>query len=496
MVLLTFPWLITGSLVGSAIILVILVLSMRWHLSAKNQIQLLSLKLAQLNDAKLLQENQLNEALTRHRELELSLNEQNIKNAALNEKLTLLTIYQTKNLTLENELSELRGKYTTTLTDLSELKTRLEETRSAGDEKLQLLEQSELRLTEQFENLAMRIFSNNSKQLEEKQSQSLHHLLSPLKDQLDNFKKQVQDSFGQEAKERHTLTSEIQNLQQLNLQMTKEAVNLTNALKGNNKTQGNWGEIILSRILDSSGLREGHEYETQVSLPNEFGKKQQPDVIVHLPHGKDVIIDAKVTLVAYERYFNSDDGKEKDIAIREHLNSIKQHMKNLGEKNYHQLASVKSLDYILMFIPIEPAFLTAMNHDPSLMDESLKRNIIIVSPTTLLVALRTINNLWRHEYQNRHAQAIAEKAAKLYDKMRGFIEDMEYLGTHIKRSQKSYEDAMNKLATGRGNAIGQIEQFRELGITIKKQISPSIAKVACDEFLGEETEQANKTNIK
>lgn len=383
---------------------------------------------------------------------------------------------------LENELNQYRQQHVAQNMKISELKTRLEETLNSAHERQTILEQSEQRLTTQFENLANRIFEHSGKKIEQQNKQSLDFLLSPLKDQLEGFKKQVQDSFGQEAKERHTLTHEIRNLQQLNELMTKEAINLTNALKGNNKTQGNWGEFILSQILDNSGLRLGYEYETQVNLTNDDNQRLQPDVIVHLPQGGDVVIDSKVTLVAYERYFNGEDDVIKAKAMSDHLIAVRNHLKQLSQKDYHKLIGINSLDYILMFIPVEPAFLCAIDQDPSLINDALKNNIMIVSPTTLLVALRTIHNLWRFEYQNRNAELIADRASKLYDKVRGFVEDMENLGNCIDKAQQTFQSSMNKLSKGRGNVIGQIEKFRELGVEVKKPINPDLALLSMDEL--------------
>lgn len=403
-------------------------------------------------------------------------------NLQLNQKIAENQTLANETKQLQNELNQYQQQNLAQNVKISELKTRLEETLSATHERQTILEQSEQRLTTQFENLANRIFEQSGKKIEQQNRQSLDFLLSPLKEQLEGFKKQVQDSFGQEAKERHTLTHEIRNLQQLNEQMTKEATNLTNALKGNNKTQGNWGEFILSQILDNSGLRAGYEYETQVSLTNENNQRLQPDVIVHLPQGGDVVIDSKVTLVAYERHFNSDDEAIKAKAMAEHLTAVRNHLKQLSQKDYHKLIGINSLDYILMFIPVEPAFLSAIDHDPTLINDALKNNIMIVSPTTLLVALRTIHNLWRYEYQNRNAELIADRASKLYDKVRGFIEDMENLGSCLDKAQQTYQNSMNKLSKGRGNVIGQIERFRELGIEVKKPINPDIALVSMDEL--------------
>ncbi|MGL4860414.1 MAG: DNA recombination protein RmuC, partial [Enterobacteriaceae bacterium] len=244
--------------------------------------------------------------------------------------------------------------------ELREMSTRLQETRLAAQERQQLLVNSEQRLSQQFENLANRIFEQSGRKVEEQNRQSLDRLLSPLREQLTLFHQQVQEGFSQEARERHTLTHEIRNLQQLHGQMAQEALNLTNALKGNNKTLGNWGEVILSRVLEASGLREGHEYETQVHIRVDTQSRQQPDVVVHLPQEKDVVIDAKMSLLAYERYFNSDDQQEQQRWLKEHLNSIRTHIKSLSAKDYHQLPGLRTLDYILLFIPVEPAFMLAV----------------------------------------------------------------------------------------------------------------------------------------
>jgi DNA recombination protein RmuC len=315
--------------------------------------------------------------------------------------------------------------------------------------------------------------------------QSLEGLLSPLKEQLEGFKKQVNDSFSQEAKERHTLVHELKNLQRLNEHMTREAVNLTQALKGDNKQQGNWGEVVLARVLAESGLREGHEYQTQVSLQNEAGKRYQPDVIVHLPQNKQVVVDSKMALVAYERYFNAENDIQREQALSDHLAALRAHIKGLSLKDYHQLKGIQSLDYVLMFIPVEPAFQVAIQADPSLVKDAMEQNIILVSPTTLLVALRTIDNLWRNERQNENAQLIAERAAKLYDKLRLFVDDMEGLGGALDKANQTYQGAMNKLATGRGNVIRQAESFKQLGVEVKRPISPDLAQLAQSESFSE-----------
>lgn len=379
---------------------------------------------------------------------------------------------------LNNELRSLREINTSLEADLREVTTRLESTQLHAEDKIRQMINSEQRLSEQFENLANRIFEQSNRRVDEQNRQSLGSLLTPLREQLDGFRRQVQDSFGQEARERHTLAHEIRNLQQLNAQMAQEAVNLTRALKGDNKTQGNWGEVVLTRVLEASGLRHGYEYETQVSIETDARARMQPDVIVRLPQGKDVVIDAKMTLVAYERYFNAEEDYTRETALQEHLASVRSHIRLLGRKDYQQLPGLRSLDYVLMFIPVEPAFLLALDRQPELINEALKNNIMLVSPTTLLVALRTIANLWRYEHQSRNAQKIADRASRLYDKMRLFVDDMSSIGQGLDKAQDNYRQAMKKLTSGRGNLLAQAEAFRGLGVEVKREINPDLVEQA------------------
>ncbi|TOH79636.1 DNA recombination protein RmuC [Vibrio parahaemolyticus] len=384
-----------------------------------------------------------------------------------------------------DELGQMREQKSRLETQLREQQARHEQMNQANAEKLQILEQAEVRLKQQFEHLANQLFEEKTAKVDLQNRQSLEGLLSPLKEQLEGFKKQVNDSFSQDAKERHTLVHELKNLQRLNEQMTREAVNLTQALKGDNKQQGNWGEVVLARVLAESGLREGHEYETQVNLQSEAGKRYQPDVIVHLPQNKQVVVDSKMALVAYERYFNAETDAERDRALSAHLTALRAHIKGLSMKDYHKLKGIQSLDYVLMFIPVEPAFQVAIQADPSLIKDAMEQNIILVSPTTLLVALRTIDNLWRNERQNENAKLIAQRATKLYDKLRLFIDDMEGLGGALDRANQTYQGAMNKLATGRGNVIRQAESFRQLGVEIKRPISSDLAQLAQSDAFSE-----------
>ncbi|WP_394146256.1 DNA recombination protein RmuC [Vibrio atypicus] len=397
---------------------------------------------------------------------------------AVMEKLRYFEAVKQERQQYADDLNLIREQKSQLDAQLREQEARHEQENKANQEKLQLLEKAEDRLKQQFEHLANQLFETKTAKVDQQNRQSLEGLLSPLKEQLEGFKKQVNDSFNLEAKERHTLTHELKNLQRLNEQMTREAVNLTLALKGDNKQQGNWGEVVLARVLAESGLREGHEYQTQVSLQNEAGKRYQPDVIVHLPQDKQVVVDSKMALVAYERYFNASNDVEREAALSDHLLALRTHIKGLSNKDYHQLKGIQSLDYVLMFIPVEPAFQAAIQADPSLVKDALEQNIIIVSPTTLLVALRTIDNLWRNERQNQNAQIIAERASKLYDKLRLFVDDMESLGGALDKANQNYQGAMNKLASGRGNVIRQAESFKELGVEVKRPISTSLTQMA------------------
>nr|WP_319553470.1 DNA recombination protein RmuC [uncultured Vibrio sp.] len=384
-----------------------------------------------------------------------------------------------------DELGNMREQKSRLETQLREQQARHEQVNQSNAEKLQILEQAEVRLKQQFEHLANQLFEEKTAKVDVQNRQSLEGLLSPLREQLDGFKKQVNDSFSQEAKERHTLVHELKNLQRLNEQMTREAVNLTQALKGDNKQQGNWGEVVLARVLAESGLREGHEYQTQVNLQNEAGKRYQPDVIVHLPQNKQVVVDSKMALVAFERYFNAETDAERDQALNAHLVALRAHIKGLSMKDYHKLKGIQSLDYVLMFIPVEPAFQVAIQADPSLVKDAMEQNIILVSPTTLLVALRTIDNLWRNERQNENAKLIAQRATKLYDKLRLFVDDMQGLGGALDKANQTYQGAMNKLATGRGNVIRQAESFKQLGVEVKRPISSDLAQLAQSETFSE-----------
>lgn len=447
--------------------------------------QLYSSKKEQLEQALVQAQQELDELDSERDRAAFELKQSHGKVMAAVEKLRYFDAVKQERQQYANDLNEMREQKSNLEGELREQEARHDQENKANAEKLLLLTQAEERLKQQFEHLANQLFESKTAKVDEQNKQSLEGLLSPLKEQLDGFKKQVNDSFGQEAKERHTLVHELKSLQRLNEQMTREAVNLTQALKGDNKQQGNWGEVVLARVLSESGLREGHEYQTQVNLQNEAGKRYQPDVIVHLPHNKQVVVDSKMALVAYERYFNAESDTQRASALSDHLVALRTHIKGLSQKDYHQLKGIQSLDYVLMFIPVEPAFQVAIQADPSLVKDAMEQNIILVSPTTLLVALRTIDNLWRNDRQNQNAQIIADRASKLYDKLRLFVDDMESLGGALDKANQNYQGAMNKLATGRGNVIRQAESFKQLGVEVKRPISTNLTEIAQNEAFEE-----------
>lgn len=334
-------------------------------------------------------------------------------------------------------------------------------------EKIELLETSKERLKQEFENLANKLFEENSK----KSASNLNLMLNPFKEQLSSFGKRVDDIYNEETKQRSSLLTEIKNLKDLNNQISQDAINLTKALKGENKTQGDWGELILSKILEQTGLREGIEYTTQGSFTDEQGKRLRPDVIVHLPLNKDIVIDSKVTLTAYLKYTQASDDVQREIATKELIKSIYAHIKGLSLKSYEDIDSVNTLDFVLMFIPIESAFMLAFSNDNNLFKIAFENNIMLVSPSTLFATLRTVENIWRYEHQNENALLISKKAADLYDKFANFVNDIEAIGLNINRTQKSYEEAMNKLSLGKGNLLRRSEEFIELGVKAKKKIN-------------------------
>jgi DNA recombination protein RmuC len=358
---------------------------------------------------------------------------------------------------------------------LSELSTALDAERRQAEEKIALLSDAGERLTVEFKLLAERILDEKGKTFAENNKVQMDGLIGPLREQLGDFKKRVEDVYDKESRDRAALFNEIGHLKHLNERIGKDALNLTQALKGDVKTLGGWGEVILERILEASGLEKGRAYETQVSLTDDRGSRYQPDVIVRLPEGRDVVVDAKVSLKAYERYHAATDEGIRAAAIKDHLASLRSHFKGLSEKHYDDLVGIRTLDFVLMFVPIEAAFFTALEHDQALFSEAFEKNVILVSPSTLLVTLRTICNIWRFADQNENALEISRQAGGLVDKFIGFIEALEEVGRQLDRAKDAYRTARDRLTTGKGNLVRRTEQLRALGVKANKSLPDSYA---------------------
>ncbi|TGG95281.1 DNA recombination protein RmuC [Natronospirillum operosum] len=348
---------------------------------------------------------------------------------------------------------------------------RLQSERQQWEEKQRVLEDSEERLQKNFENLANRIFDQKQQHFSRTSQESLQNLMQPMREQLKDFRQRVETVYEKDTEDRQSLRFQLNELKKMNETMNEEARRLTNALKGEKKTQGNWGEMLLERILEESGLRKGHEYDVQFSARGESGQRLQPDAIIHLPDEKDIIVDAKVSLVDFERYVNAEDELDRAASLKAHVDAVRTQMKNLSAKNYEQIDSLRTLDFVLMFVPVEAAFLVAVEQDPMLFRDAFDRNIILVSPSTLLAVLKTIHNIWRNEHQNRNAVQIAEEAGKLYDQFVLFTESLKDVQKHLGKSQDSLDKSIKQLSEGRGNAVRRVEKLRELGAKNKKQLS-------------------------
>lgn len=361
---------------------------------------------------------------------------------------------------LTSENSALRSDYANLQTKLTEQKTEIENLQE--------------KFTKEFENLANKIFEEKGNKFSEQNKEKLSEILIPLKEKISEFEKKVEETNKESIRGHASLKEQLQMLKEMNQQITLEAKNLTTALKGQSKTQGNWGEFILESILEKSGLVKGREYVVQESLTAESGRRFQPDVIIKLPENKSIVIDSKVSLVGYEKFVSSEDEHEKQLALREHINSIRSHIKNLSGKNYQNLYQLESLDFVLMFMPIEPAFAVAVQSDASLFTDAFEQNIVIVSPSTLLATLRTISSIWRQENQNKNAIEIARQSGEMLDKFAAFVDDLISVGKGLVATKDNYDKAMNKLTEGRGNLISRTEKIKKLGAKASKSLPPGI----------------------
>ena len=381
----------------------------------------------------------------------------------------------------EIKSSELQAEVQSLSNQLTKVSSELDSEKRISQEKLEQFNESKKQLTDQFRNLAQDILEEKSQRFATQNQQNLDLILKPLQEKISDFRKRVDDVYSEEVKERASLQAEIHNLTALNLQMSQDANALTKALRGDSKAQGNWGELVLETILENCGLRKGHEFDVQDTQRTEEGNIVYPDVVIHLPESKHVVIDSKVSIAAYTRSVQTDDPDEQKLELTAHVSSIRAHMNGLSAKNYQSLYGLGSIDFVLMFIPIEPAFLAAIGHQSNLFQDALAKNIVLVCPSTLHATVRTIAHVWRQEHQNRNALEIARLCGAMYDKFVGFVDDLDGVGKSISQTQKNYDEAYKKLTTGNGNLVRSAQRVKELGVKPNKSLPNALIEKLEDE---------------
>ena len=385
-----------------------------------------------------------------------------------------------ENQLIKSQVSDLQSQIQVLSNQLTKALADLDSEKRISQEKLEQFNESKIQLTDHFKTLAQEILEEKSQRFASQNQQNLDLLLRPLQEKISDFRKRVDDVYSEESKERASLQTEIHNLTALNMKMSQDANALTKALRGDSKAQGNWGELVLETILESSGLRKGHEFDVQDTQRNNDGQLLYPDVVIHLPDNKHVVIDSKVSISAYTRSVQTDNPDDQMAELTAHVNSIRSHMSGLSAKNYQDLYGLGAIDFVLMFIPIEPAFLAAISHQSGLFQEALTKNIVLVCPSTLHATVRTIAHVWRQEHQNRNAQEIARQCGALYDKFVGFVHDLDNVGDKLSQTQKSFDEAYKKLSTGNGNLVRSAQKVRELGVKPNKSLPTALIEKSED----------------
>jgi len=480
------------TLVGLGVLLMVLSASIAWLLRERRAVQAEAEQALAIQRLEELQQRLQSDYDTLKQQSEMQLNEKrNATEQATQAELALareqeklgalqrqeqalaqrLTDTEHKVLQLQQSLNEVQARLAT------EQEARQQEQRNA-DEKLAVIQESREQLLKEFEHLSQKIFDQKTKQFSEQSQQGINTLLNPFREQLDGLKKKVEDVYVADAKDRASLQAQIGELHKLNQQMSAEAHALTTALRGEKKTQGNWGEMVLQTVLEKSGLREGEEFIREQSLNNDDGKRFRPDVIINLPDDKHIVVDSKVSLNAYTDMVNADSDAERQQCARRHVEAIRQHIRSLSEKAYQQLDGLNSPDFVFLFMPVEPAFMVAFEHDDNLFNEAFERRIVVVTPTTLLATLRTVASIWAIERRNKSTEKLADQAGKIYDKLAIVVERMETMGRQINTVQGTYDDTWKALKGGRGNLINQADQFRKLGVRAKREMAKALVEEA------------------
>jgi len=388
----------------------------------------------------------------------------------LAEKAQLAAIFKEEQHQLKTELEEVRTRYIQAEKSLESARSYFQSQKEQLQAQKNEIEQTKKQFNLEFQSIANKILEEKTQKFTETNSKSLDQILSPLREKIKTFEEQVEKTYNQEAAERNTLKGVVEQLMEQSRHIKDEANSLTRALRGDSKKQGNWGEVILERVLERSGLTKDQEYRLQASLLDHEGRRMQPDAIIDLPEDKHLVVDSKVSLVAYEQWVDAEDDEERERFAKMHIVSVENHVKSLSAKNYHELYGINSPDFVLLFMPIESAFSMSVTYRPDLFSDAWDRRVVIVSPSTLLATLRTIASVWKQERQNRNVLEIAQEAGKLYDKFVGFLQDMDKVGTQLDNAQKAHLEARKKLGTGAGNVIRRVENLKRLGAKASKQI--------------------------
>ncbi|HET55668.1 MAG TPA: DNA recombination protein RmuC [Ignavibacteria bacterium] len=389
-----------------------------------------------------------------------------------------VNLFQSEVDELKTSLEAQRSKYLELNSDYHKITTQNINLEEKLENQKKEIERMQEKFSTEFKNIANEILEDKSRRFTEQNQQNLKNILDPLRENISEFRKRVDEIHASDTKSYTELTTHLKNLQELNLRMSDEAENLTKALKGDTKVMGSWGEYVLESILEKSGLVKDDHYSIQESFTDKNGKRLRPDIVIKLPDQKSIIIDSKVSLVAYEKYSSAEDEITKERAVKEHIISLRNHIKGLSAKEYQNIAGLNPPDFVLMFVPIEPAFSLAVQKDPTIFNDAFENNIVIVSPSTLLATLRTIENIWRRESQNKNALEIARRSGALYDKFVGFIEDLDKVGERISQADSAYRDAKNKLSDGRGNILRSIQSIKELGAKASKSLDNNLLESA------------------
>jgi len=383
---------------------------------------------------------------------------------------------------LEQQLAQKQEHLEAARQDLAAVQTQLHHQKQLLTSSQEEWQKNRERYDAEFQKLANQIFEEKSKRFTEQNKVQLDALLNPLHSRIKEFEKRIADGQRYESEQRISLREEVRQLATMNKRVSEEANNLVRALKGDVKKQGNWGEMILEKILEHSGLRKGHEYHVQAAHADSQGNRLQPDVVIDYPGNRQVVIDAKVNLLAYERYVSADDKAERHKALDEHVLALKRHIQQLSNKRYQDIYQLATLDFVMLFVPIEPAYMAALSHDDALWEYAYERKILLISPTNLMASLKLIATMWQQEHQKQHVQEIAKQSGALYDKFVGFVEDLQDVGFKIQAVERAYDGALNKLSTGKGNLVSRVERIRELGAKSKKELPRELVAKSKDDL--------------